>query len=263
MKKILAPILSVFILIGGGLYFLWDQGRAKTTMVSQSETVKFAATDKVQVTADLYMTKDEKAPFIILFHQAFYSRGEYVEIAPKLNAMGYNCLAIDQRSGNSFQGIANETHKSASAMKLATGFEDAYPDLEAALKYVKENYQPETLLVWGSSYSSSLAFVLAAKHSEDIDGLLAFSPGEYFLFEGKTIEDYAKDVKCPVFITSAKAEDKEWERIGEAVKAEGTLFFIPTQRGVHGSSALMEKTANQEEYWEAVKAFFRNIHLPN
>ncbi len=258
MKKILAAILSTFILIGGGLYFLWDQGRAKTTMASQSETVKFTAADEVEVTADLYLIDNEKAPFIILFHQAFYSRGEYREIAPKLNAMGYNCLAVDQRSGNSFSGIRNETHKSATAMKLSTGFEDAYPDLEAALKYVKENYQPETILVWGSSYSSSLAFVLAANHSEDIDGLLAFSPGEYFLFEGKQIEDYAKAVKCPVFITSAKSEGKDWKNISEAVTADGSTFFLPTERGVHGSSALMDKTANHEEYWEAVKKFFEN-----
>lgn len=259
MKKVLAAFLSIIIAIGGGLYYLWDQGRAKTNIVGQSLTLKFTAADKVEVTADLYMTSNKKGPFIILFHQAFYSRGEYAEIGPQLNAMGYNCLAIDQRSGNSFQGIANETHQSAAAMKLPTGFEDAYPDLEAALTYVKENYQPETLLVWGSSYSSSLAFILAAKHSEDIDALLAFSPGEYFLFEGKQIADYAKAVKCPVFITSSKSEGGEWKNISEAVTAEGSTFFLPTERGVHGSSALMEKTANSGEYWEAVKAFLTSL----
>lgn len=259
MKKVLAAFLSIIIAIGGGLYYLWDQGRAKTTVVSQSQTIKFPAADKVEITADLYMTFNENAPFIILFHQAFYSRGEYAEIGPQLNVMGYNCLAIDQRSGSSFLGVSNETHKSAAAMKLPTGFEDAYPDLEAALKYVKENHQPETLLVWGSSYSSSLAFILAAKHSEDIDGLLAFSPGEYFLFEGKQIADFAKDVKCPVFITSSKSEGKDWKSISEAITADGSTFFLPTERGVHGSSALMEKTENNGEYWEAVKAFLTSL----
>ena len=34
--------------------------------------------------ADLYIAHDASAPFILLFHQAGWSRGEYLEIAPKL-----------------------------------------------------------------------------------------------------------------------------------------------------------------------------------
>ena len=47
------------------------------------------------------------APVLVLFHQAGWSRGEYREIAPKLNELGYICLAIDQRSGKGVNGVAN------------------------------------------------------------------------------------------------------------------------------------------------------------
>ena len=35
------------------------------------------------------------------------------------------------------------------------------------------------ILVWGSSYSAALVFLLAAEHQDEIKAILAFSPGEY------------------------------------------------------------------------------------
>ena len=77
------------------------------------KTVHYKSKDGIQITADLYMSHKTSAPFIVLFHQARWSRGEYREIAPKLNKMGFNCLAVDQRSGDAVNGVENETKKSA------------------------------------------------------------------------------------------------------------------------------------------------------
>ena len=107
---------------------------------SQAVTVQFRAWDKVIVTADLYAPKPASAPFIILFHQATYSRGEYAEIAPKLNKMGFNCLAVDLRSGEAVNGIVNETWKFADSLGMETRFTDAYSDVRAAVSYVKNKY---------------------------------------------------------------------------------------------------------------------------
>jgi hypothetical protein len=49
------------------------------------QTITFQAADGLTATGDLYLTGDKAAPFILLFHQADYSRGEYRQIAPKLN----------------------------------------------------------------------------------------------------------------------------------------------------------------------------------
>ncbi|WP_424352380.1 hypothetical protein, partial [Lutimonas sp.] len=77
---------------------------AQSDLDFSGETINFKASDGVTVTADLYMPHKTSAPFILLYHQAGYSRGEYLSIAPQLNAMGFNCLAVDQRSGDKVNG---------------------------------------------------------------------------------------------------------------------------------------------------------------
>ena len=222
-------------------------------------TVTFPTTDDLTITADLYWTGDANASFILLFHQADYSRGEYLEIAPKLNALGYNCLAIDQRSGGVANGVKNETYQAAKSAGLQTGYIQAYPDLESALDYVMQTYMPSQLIVWGSSYSSSLALILASEHPDEISAVLAFSPGEYFKLDGKLVADYAANITQPAFITSAKSEEKSWRGIADQIKSNGSVFFVPEGNGRHGSSALFEKTPNNAEYWTAVESFLASL----
>jgi len=223
-------------------------------------TITFPTTDNLTVTADLYWTGDATKPFIILFHQARYSRGEYLEIAPKLNVLGYNCLAVDQRSGKAVNGITNETAKAAKAAGLSTNYPDAYPDLEAALSYVVATYAPKKLIAWGSSYSSSLVLVLASEHPDEIAAVLSFSPGEYFQLDGKLIADYAKNITQPVFITSAKFEEKGWRAIADQITSAGSVFFVPQASGMHGSSTLNDNVSGHEEYWVAVEQFLASLN---
>jgi hypothetical protein len=72
------------------------------------DKITFTSSDNVIITADLYIIYEKSAPFIILFHQARSSRGEYIEIAPRLNELGFNCMAVDQRSGGSMNKIENQ-----------------------------------------------------------------------------------------------------------------------------------------------------------
>ncbi len=224
----------------------------------KKEKINFFSKDSVQVTADLYLTKDMDAPFIILFHQAMYSRGEYIEIAPILNKMGFNCLAVDQRSGLKVNKIINETHKYAKNIGKKTSYTDAFPDLESSLEYVKKNYSPNKLIIWGSSYSSALVFILAAKHKE-IDGLLSFSPGEYFKFENKKISDWAKKVKCPVFVTSSKKEGVKAALIFNKAQNDANTQYIPNFEGNHGSKALWKSNEGHELYWKEVTLFLNKV----
>jgi hypothetical protein len=84
-----------------------------TTLTFQGfsqKKITFKASDGLQITADLYILNPSENSFIILFHQARWSRGEYLEIAPKLNKLGFNCMAVDQQSGGEINNIVNETH---------------------------------------------------------------------------------------------------------------------------------------------------------
>jgi dienelactone hydrolase len=247
--------MKKFILITQ-IFFL---GMTISLAQSTAKTITFKSLGGITITADLYMTADQSAPFIILYHQARYSRGEYLEIAPKLNELGFNCLAVDQRSGDAVNGVTNETHQRAVEKGLPTDYVDAFQDLEATLLYVENVFKPEQLIVWGSSYSSALVFVLTANHGGEIAGILSFSPGNYFEMDGQSVSDYASMVSCPVFITSAKSEEESWRPIYESLSSKDKSFFLPEGEGFHGSKALWEKNEGCEDYWKAVKGFLKGI----
>lgn len=226
------------------------------------ETITFSSSDGVEITVDLYMPHEKSAPFIVLFHQANWSRGEYLEIAPKINALGYNCMAVDQRSGGSVNGIPNKTKIGASQAMKGTSYVDALPDLIAATEYAKHNLTEGKLIIWGSSYSSALVLKVAGDHHDIADAVLAFSPGEYFSNLRKPkdwITTSAMKITMPVFITSAKNEKQNWYKIYEAIPSEDKRYFLPETSGNHGSRALWEKFSDSRDYWKAVTDFLNSV----
>ncbi len=226
--------------------------------VIKKETISFLSKDKLEITADVYSTGDETNPWILLCHQARWSRGEYKDIAPKLNALGFNCLATDQRSGKEINDVQNETAARARAKGLGTEYLDAAQDIESAIEWLNENKKPSKLIMWGSSYSSTLAFVMGAKYQKELAAVMSFAPGDYFTIEEKSIADYASEIKCPVFITSAKKEEAQWQGIYKAIKSEKS-FYLPKTEGRHGASALWESTEGHEGYWTAVTEFLKSL----
>ena len=223
------------------------------------ETITFPSKDGLTITADVYWTKNKKNPFILLFHQARFSRGEYIETAKKLNDLGFNCMAIDQRSGHKVNGIINQTHLAAITKKLPTKYPDALPDLEASIDFVLKNYKPKKLVILGSSYSSSLVFIVGTRYQDKINAIISFSPGEYFTYNEKQIKDFAKKITIPVFITAAKNETKNWSPIFKAIPTDKKVGFIPKHEGKHGSKTLWSSYENNKEYWIAIRQFLKEI----
>ncbi len=230
--------------------------------MQESKTITFASKDGLPITADLYMAHPKSAPLIILFHQARWSRGEYVEIAPKLNLMGFNCMAVDLRSGGEVNGIRNQTFEAAEKALKSTNYVDAYQDIEAAVEYARKYLAEGKLIIWGSSYSSALVLRYAGENPDKIDAVLSFSPGEYFRNQGKSatwISEAAAHITKPVFITSAKGEKKAWWKIYEAIPGENKTWYLPETAGNHGSRALWSKFPDSRMYWQAVEKFLNSI----
>ena len=199
MKNQLFIILTSFI-------FLNSCSFAKESFTGK--TIRYKTNDDVTVTADLYKTSKTDAPYILLFHQAGFSRGEYREIAPLLNLMGFNCLAADQRSGITVNGVKNETNKSAKKLNKQTKYVNAIPDLIATYLYAKNNLKAKKIIIWGSSYSAALVLHLAGLYSSNIKGVLSFSPGEYFKINGHSITDEAKKNTMPHIYDLSKKRTK-------------------------------------------------------
>ena len=237
------------------------------SFASTSETINFKSADNLLITADLYTPHAANTTaLIVLFHQAGSSRGEYNEIAPRLNKLGFNCIAVDLRSGEYSRGKDNETAIRASNKNLPTSYADALPDIIAALTYARKHYSDSKIIAWGSSYSAALAIKVAGDQPQLVDGVLAFSPGEYFSHVGKSktwIRDSAKNIKAPTFITSAKNEAADWSPIYEVIDTASRQSFIPETAGKHGSKALWKKYADSQAYWDAVNKFLDDFKAGN
>lgn len=228
------------------------------------ESIDFPTEGGIQGRADVYVSKNEAATLVLLFHQAGWSRGEYREIAPKLINAGYRVMAVDQRSGGAVNGVQNETHRRAAKMGLGRSYLDAYADLEAALAYARKELNASRIIAWGSSYSASLVFRLAAEHPKVVTAVMAFAPGEYFEKQKSPVYiwNFAKRVKQPLFVTSSKKERAQVKPIFDASPSKKKILFTPASRGQHGSRALWEKFPDHDVYWAAVTGFLESYAPP-
>ena len=228
------------------------------------DSVDFPTTDGIQARADIYETADPKATLILMFHQAGWSRGEYREIAPRLVTEGYRVMAVDQRSGGAVNGVKNETYARAKSKQLGVSYLDAYADLVSALEYARQRLKAERIIVWGSSYSASLVFRLAAERPADVFAVVSFSPGEYFdkTSGAEYVRGFAKQVDKPIFVTSAKAERDGVKPIFDASPADKKVLFTPASRGQHGSRALWSKWPDDDVYWAALNGFLESYAPP-
>lgn len=227
------------------------------------KSVDFETAGGIRARADVYDCAPPTATWIVLFHQAGWSRGEYREIAPTLVKKGHCVMAVDQRSGRAVKGVTNETHQRAKRKKLSTEYVDAYADLEAALRYAHKELRARRVVVWGSSYSASLVLRLAAEHADDVDAVMSFSPGEYFERQGAHyIRAFAERVKQPLFVTSSKNERAQVEPIFDASPSDKKVLFTPASRGQHGSRALWSRWPDNDVYWAAVNGFLESYVPP-
>lgn len=223
--------------------------------VSQQK-ITFKSEDDLLITADLYYSQKD-LPYLILFHQAGYSRGEYKETAEKFAKLGYNCLAVDLRSGKEVNFVLNETAQRAADKNLKTDYLSALPDIQAAITYAF-NKSKQRVVILGSSYSASLCLVQAT-NDHRVKAVIAYSPGEYF-GSNYIISQQIKSLRKPTYITTSKREEKYAREIAQSIPGEYLSFFIPYKgNGIHGSRALWKESDSFDEYWTSLTMFFIKI----
>lgn len=218
------------------------------------DIVTFKADDGLTVTAYDYEI-DDSNPYIILFHQARSSKGEYKDIAIKLLKLGYNCLAVDLRSGESCNYIPNETANLAKDQGKSTGYLDAKQDMQAAIDWAY-NKSNKDVILFGSSYSASLSLLIGKDHPH-VKAVIAFSPGEYF--KPKIIvKDELKGFTKPVFVASSLPEKSYVADLMKFIPDEVKSIFQPQGgEGEHGAKSLWKSSDSSQEYWLALLLFFK------
>lgn len=214
----------------------------------RSETVMTKTSDGVTIYGEKYSgSHDATAPLVLLFHQGGSNgRGEYAALAKWLNEAGFRAIAWDQRSGGKMYGETNRTIAGL-PRESDPGYCDAYMDLQAALDYAAPASSGKKVVVWGSSYSASLVFRLAAENPDRVAGVIAFSPAS----GGPMVECRARlwveNVNVPVFVlrpASEMARDSSVEQ-RDILAAAGADFLV-VENGVHGSSTLIDARTNHD-----------------
>ncbi|HEX5715195.1 MAG TPA: alpha/beta fold hydrolase [Thermoanaerobaculia bacterium] len=222
------------------------------------QEVQLKTSDRLTVYGDLYET-DSAAPrpLIVLVHQGDgNARGEYAPIIPRLLSEGFDVLAIDSRLGGGMFEAVNRTVDRNPIRDWK--YCDAYPDLVAALDHAKGR----KVVVWGSSYSATLALRLAAERPGDVAAVLAFSPASGPAMGDCQPVPYAARVKVPVLVVRPKKElDEPLRRDDfEAFKKQGHETWV-ADPGAHGSSTLVSDRTGGDvsATWSVVLGFLRKI----
>lgn len=255
MKKLSIVLIIFFALPFVNKCAAQDMAQPIQIMVGPVHTT-FKSLDGLPVSCQYASYDENDKGLIVLCHQAGWSSGEYKTIIPILNDMGYNCLAINQRSGKKVNDVVNKTAKKAKELNKPTTYLDAEQDIVAAVRFAKKKAKKrkQKIILWGSSYSASL--VLKVAQDEGVDKVLSFSPGEYF-GNDMTLTEKINKLDIPVFITCSKKEIAKTQLVFDAIPSTDKIFFKPITDGNHGSRALWAKFADNKDYWKAVKAFLK------
>ena len=226
----------------------------------QSQTIKekvsFKAEDGIEVFADKYLINEEY-PYILLFHQAGSSRGEFNEIASRFLKLRYNCLAVDLRSGDNSNYVPNETARKAGGNSSRIKYLDALPDIHAAIDFAWE-LNPKPMILLGSSYSASL--VLLEEKNEHVKAIIAFSPGEYFGEDLRVESSIDSTWSKPLFVSVTEREEPYVQQMIANIPEESYTIFKPESEGVHGAKALWSDNSSKDEYWLALLLFINNLN---
>ena len=218
--------------------------------------VNFTAEDSLLIYGDIYHL-DKAKPVIVLFHQAGANGGaEYSEIIPRLTAMEFNVLVVDQRSGGQRFGGYNRTV--APLGNQTYSYCEAYPDFEAALDFLLKSDYSGPKLLWGSSYSAALVVRLAHNRPRDIAGVLAFSPASGGPMQACKADDLFATLEVPLLIMRP-AKEMEIESVSAQFKLaqqhHHSTYVV--ENGVHGSSmmAASRVEGSVEKQWMEVLTF--------
>ena len=133
-------------------------------------------------------------------------------------------------------------------------------DLSGAI-IIQSNFTGKKI-VWGSSYSASLAIQLAANYGKDISGVLAFSPASGRSMASCLPNEYFDQLASPLLLLrpSSELQNEQVKAQLELAAENGHQTYV-AEHGVHGSSMLVEERVGTgvEENWLVVSRFLETV----
>lgn len=243
-------ILAIFLLTS------LSTEKAFSQIVRKSK-IEFYSSDSLLLTADHYFSKKGN-PYILFFHSENSSRGEFDNIATRFTKMHYNCLAVDLRTGNKYGYVKNESAERASRNSRDKRLISGEKDILAAIKFV-QSLSKKNLILFGSSSSASLSLKIASEIN-NIDAVMALSPGEYFKPEF-VVQNLIPDFNIPIFIAGNKIEEPYLNDMFFELKEEYKSIVNPSENSEgRGTELLSQDNPASNEYWMAVLIFIKSLN---
>jgi alpha-beta hydrolase superfamily lysophospholipase len=216
------------------------------------ENVEIKTSDGVKLAASFYKPK-ERAPAVLLVHDAGGSRTTLEPMAEQLQKRGFGVVTVDLRGHGASKTDKLDWEKLPEADKKST-WSFATRDLDAAAAWVlgQENIHSSSLSIVGVGSGCALA-VRHAKSDENVVCLALLSP---------LTQSYGFDVKAditalaglPTFVLASK--DDEAERMAIDANTTSPNPFVEISLAASKTTSVLEdkKLPNKVAAWLGDKA---------
>lgn len=169
MRLAVVIIAVLVILLGGAYFFMLRSTPEKKMPVSiMTERITLKTSDNVILVGD-YAGKPGQ-PAVLMLHMMPSTRESWRAFSEKLNAVGFQTLAIDMRGHGESQGgpngykrFSDEEHQSS------------IHDVRAGIAFLKSK-NPSKIFIAGASIGANLALWYAAE-DHDTASIILLSPG--------------------------------------------------------------------------------------
>lgn len=193
-----------------------------------AQKVEFQTSDNVNIVADYYQPNTASGKGVVLAHMMPATKKSWAEFAAKLQAAGYQALAIDLRGhgesgGGDYREFSDAEHQAS------------IRDLEAAAKFLQDK-GVNSLALAGASIGANLSLQYLAQNPE-IQAAVLLSPGVDY--HGIQITPLAAQVAEKNKILFVGAEDDAGTMGGtcdEIVALLGQPEKICHSQGGHGTN---------------------------
>lgn len=228
-----------------------------SNVVYAQRIVSYKAADGLEITADFYDTYATSNKYMLMFHQAEYSRAEYQQIASRIIKLDINCIAVDLRYGNEVNYVNNETAMSAKVKEIPHSMIDCEKDILASIDYVYSIDSTAEIFLMGSSFSGSLCLKIA-KDKGNLAAVIAYSPGEFF--NEFVVGDYIKGLETPTYVACTRSEYEYVSKLVSGITSNKRVLFKPSNtEGEHGAKTLWWTSKANEDCWLSLLFFLKDF----
>jgi dienelactone hydrolase len=215
----------------------------QTIKTSEPQRVSIESPDKTIIVGSFYESPKPNSSAILLLHQWQSDRHSFDDFAKRMQAKGFNVLAIDGRgfgeSVKTADGKAVGPERADAAVKAMLG------DVGAAIEYLAKakSVDPDRIGIVGASYGSSLAVIYAADHP-NIKSVALLSPGLNYFGNMQTEPAVEKYGNRPLFAVAAVDDSVSADAVTKLGSAKGPpsggikSHFAVVMGGEHGTSLL-------------------------